>query len=473
VNKLERKFTISDQEWFAQVSGDTNPLHLDAAFASRTFPGVPVVHGVHSLLWAMDQRCAAESASWKGAVRASFIKPILLDDLVSVHGSGGAIRLLVRGETMAVATLIEPPEHAEVFINTAAKWTVGAPPLNCRFDELSTSCGEIELPTTVGDLGGAFPHLVGVAGCEFVCGLVGVSTLVGMVCPGLHSVLSELTLSAAASVSGRGRFVFKVVRHDRRFRRIQMAVNAPGFAGTVAAFTGHSGAEPAAATIRSLVPSEAFRGQSPLIIGATSGLGSVSARLLAAGGACPVLGYRDYASVDAVLGTVLQLGAGKPVPFDATDPAEGLEELAAMGWSGNEVYYFASPRIFRRRIEPYQAEDLRDFLRIFVDGFYETVRGLLELRDGEALTIFYPSTTALDEATAELFEYRIAKQAGEELCQRLREKFSLLTIISDRLPRLATRQTITFVKVPDKRPEVVMAPIVRRVQASNSSSSPP
>jgi hypothetical protein len=39
------------------------------------------------------------------------------------------------------------------------------------------------------------------------------------------------------------------------------------------------------------------------------------------------------------------------------------------------------PRIFRRRIEPYQADDLRDFLNVFVDGFYETVRGLLEIRE--------------------------------------------------------------------------------------------
>ena len=42
------------QERFAALSGDRNPMHMDAVAARRTQAGLPVVHGIHTLLWALD-----------------------------------------------------------------------------------------------------------------------------------------------------------------------------------------------------------------------------------------------------------------------------------------------------------------------------------------------------------------------------------------------------------------------------------
>jgi acyl dehydratase len=49
-----RTFTEADQIRFADVSGDRNPMHLDAIKARRTQGGVQVVHGIHLLLWSLD-----------------------------------------------------------------------------------------------------------------------------------------------------------------------------------------------------------------------------------------------------------------------------------------------------------------------------------------------------------------------------------------------------------------------------------
>jgi 3-hydroxybutyryl-CoA dehydratase len=43
---LEHRVTADDVRAFARLSGDTNPLHLDAAFAATTMFGKPVVHGL-------------------------------------------------------------------------------------------------------------------------------------------------------------------------------------------------------------------------------------------------------------------------------------------------------------------------------------------------------------------------------------------------------------------------------------------
>lgn len=46
-----KTFTMADQSFFARLSGDFNPIHLDPLAARRTRAGDTVVHGVHMLAW--------------------------------------------------------------------------------------------------------------------------------------------------------------------------------------------------------------------------------------------------------------------------------------------------------------------------------------------------------------------------------------------------------------------------------------
>ena len=56
---VSRTFSLTDQEKFARLSGDANPMHLDPVAARRTQAGAPVVHGVHALLWALESLATA------------------------------------------------------------------------------------------------------------------------------------------------------------------------------------------------------------------------------------------------------------------------------------------------------------------------------------------------------------------------------------------------------------------------------
>jgi acyl dehydratase len=44
--ELEKSFTYNDVEIFSRLSGDVNPIHLDAELASKSIFGQPIVHGL-------------------------------------------------------------------------------------------------------------------------------------------------------------------------------------------------------------------------------------------------------------------------------------------------------------------------------------------------------------------------------------------------------------------------------------------
>jgi NADP-dependent 3-hydroxy acid dehydrogenase YdfG len=458
-----RKFDDEDQRWFASVSGDVNPIHVDAEWAAAHFPGALVVHGQHVLLWALDELARARPDAQLASIQATYVKPVVVGDRVEMSLSQdhklvqikvhGEIAVAVRVEFGGSATQAEPRFQGGV-VPTAARAR--------RVTELASLSGTVTLPPMARSLTTRFAALTQALGGDRVIGLAAISTLVGMDCPGLHSMLSKIVVRTDAEADGDGLAV-QVRKFHEPMSLVEIDVKGLGISGTVSAFTAR---EPAPAppdeALRAMVSPTEFRGQRPLVVGATSGLGYATARLLAAGGADPILTWHA-SPPDEIVRAVRALGArGTAVQLNAASPSQGLAEIEASGWDGAQLYYFATPRIFRRRIEPYQKRDFRDFVSVFVDGFYEIVRHFASRRP---LTVFYPSSIAVEDSTADLLEYALAKTMGEQLCAQMEKKMPPLKFVVARLPRTATRQTDTFLKVKSETSEAIMLPLIRTMQS--------
>jgi len=462
---LTRKFDDDDQRWFASASGDVNPIHVDADWAAVHFPGARVVHGQHVLLWALDELARARPGTHLASIQATYVKPVVIGDRVeaSLSPDGKLMQIKVHGE-IAVAVRVEFGGNVARAEPRFRGGVVPAAARARRIAELAGLSGTVTLPPLAQSLTTRFAALADALGGERVIGLAAISTLVGMDCPGLHSMLSKVVVKMDDAVD-RGDLAFQVRKFHEPMSLVEIDVNGMGISGTVSAFTAREPAPTAPdQALRAMVSPTEFRGQRPLVVGATSGLGYATARLLAAGSADPVLTWHA-SPADEIVGAVRALGAnGTAVRLDAAAPSQGLAEIEASGWDGAQLYYFATPRIFRRRIEPYQEQDFRDFAAVFVDGFSEIVRTLASRGSGP-LTVFYPSSIAVENSTASLPEYADAKTMGEELCTRMERKMPGLRIVVARLPRTATRQTDTFLKVKSETPEAIMLPLIRTVQS--------
>src|ERR1700730_13240718 len=74
-------FSVELQKEFATLSGDWNPMHMSSLAARRTVGGRPVVHGMHTVLYALES-VAASSPGLRlpSKLEVRFLKPIYLDE---------------------------------------------------------------------------------------------------------------------------------------------------------------------------------------------------------------------------------------------------------------------------------------------------------------------------------------------------------------------------------------------------------
>ena len=82
---MNKKFTIKDQNAFAILSGDNNPIHVDKIYSRRSIYGEPVVHGVNQVLYALEILLSkTKKYLFINRIRVQFKKPVFLDKEVEV-----------------------------------------------------------------------------------------------------------------------------------------------------------------------------------------------------------------------------------------------------------------------------------------------------------------------------------------------------------------------------------------------------
>ncbi|MEO1425131.1 MAG: MaoC/PaaZ C-terminal domain-containing protein, partial [Pseudomonadota bacterium] len=102
-----RRFDLTDQEAFAALSGDFNPIHVDPVAARRTLFGEPVVHGLHLVLWALDVRLGQGALPPLQNIRAGFKSPVLLGRMATLRWEGETAEIHCDG-TLAAEIMLSP-----------------------------------------------------------------------------------------------------------------------------------------------------------------------------------------------------------------------------------------------------------------------------------------------------------------------------------------------------------------------------
>jgi acyl dehydratase/NAD(P)-dependent dehydrogenase (short-subunit alcohol dehydrogenase family) len=462
-------FSPELQSQFAKLSGDWNPMHMNAVEARRTQSGRPVVHGIHTVLRTLDvfaEGSADLPLPLKLTVR--FPAPVYVDDTIEVHRVDAAdrqLRLQARVDGTNTAEL-------RVVLGNAAR-TEG------RFDgyrvDVQIACKELSLAemkgragtvlpaSTLEEIEREFPNASRWLGAECVAALLCLSRLVGMECPGLHSLFSGFTLEFSTE-STPASMQYQVARVDDHYRLLNIDVQGLGVRGSVEAFARHPPiAQPSINELSALVKPKEFAGQRALILGGSRGLGELTAKLIAAGGGHPFITYAvGRRDAERIIVEISQWGGNcDALQYDVRMPA--APQLRSLAAPVSQVYYYASGQIFGRKTKEFQPAIFDDFLQFYVRAFYDLCAALRESTQ-QGISVFYPSSVAVQERPRNMTEYAMAKAAGELLCADLNRFWPTMHITMVRLPRLLTDQTSTVASVENANSVDTILPIIREVQ---------
>lgn len=453
------------QTRFAALTGDRNPMHVDPVTARRTQAGAPVVHGVHTLLWALESLLAAgNSLPTPFRLRAKFLKWVYLGDTTSLtlmpSPSGLSFQVDVLGMqvvTADVSSAVATPSAASFAPCPAAP---SAAPHDLTFAHLEGLAGEA-YTAAAAEITALFPRLCALLGTAAVAELAATSYVVGMLAPGLHSMFSKLDLiiTPAPASDSRAALHYAVASLDPRFRKSRIAVSGAAISGTLEAFVRVPPVQQATlADAQARVSPHEFAHVHALIIGGSRGLGEVTAKLIAAGGGTSTITYAmGKAEAESV---ARQIGADT-LQYDVRQPPAA--QLPAAAHAFTHMLYFATNAIFRPKHSLVSPPILADFLAFYIQGFYDLCVHLTAVRDPATpkLEVYYPSSIAVEERPQGMTEYAMVKAAGEQMCLDMNAHLPGLHITTTRLPRLPTDQTTGVLPERGLDPLDVMLAILR------------
>jgi hypothetical protein len=464
----ERRFEAADIAAFADASGDWNPVHVDPVVARRLLTGGVVAHGASTLLWMLERHVATGGAV-PASVDASFPRPLGPGDAATVDrtpAEDGATRLALRvdGEELSSALI---GAHAGVRID-------GEPPegaLPRREPEVHAFAALAGARGVLRACGGAardrqaYPALHARLGPRPIAGLMAVSRLVGMHCPGLHSLIASMRVDFDPEASG-DELEWRVARLGVAAAPVRVAFRGSGIAGHVDAFVRPAPvAQATTAELRGSVAPGEFAGQTALVVGGSRGLGELVAKLVALGGGDVVITF--HAGRDDAQRVAADIAAGggraEVSAFDAAHARRDYERIVAAHGHRSHIYYFAAPRIGRAKSKLFSAAAMRDFAGVFVDAFGQLAAAAAATAAGEPIHIFYPSTVFLDEPPRDQAEYVAAKAAGEALCAHFARNAPQLAVLSRRLPRLHTDQSAGLLGRRAADPAPILLALLREI----------
>jgi len=452
-----RTFSLDGQLKFAKFSGDTNPIHIDPILARRTIVGECIVHGINGLMYAIDSLI-----KYNGIILnhfdVKFLKPITLDIPIQCFWDGEKNKLSIVSENTILTSIFVKigPIIKEGNLSGIKSDIPLIYPRNITLKECSEIIredlifrGNIEVGKIL------FPNLFEKYGNIFAAELASTSEIVGMQIPGLNS----LFLSIKGDFSERNLIsYYQLLSCNLKFGLVKLLVHGRYLKAEIEALYRPSSINsPSIESVSKTIKKNEFENVNALIIGGSRGLGEISAKIIASGGGRVTISYnlgeedakqlqQELSNFGGVCDIIkVRIEDGFDIPKNHF----------------NQIYYFPTPKI--------KAED-PNILNVVLIQLYElfyihAFRNLLNqvLENNLETSIFYPSSTFLNDPPKNFFNYTDKKFKGELLCKEFIETKSM-RIIYPRLPRLATDQTLGLMPEEFEDSVAVMYPFIQRMK---------
>jgi len=457
------------QASFAELSGDYNPLHVDADAARRSQFGRCVVHGIHLVLAALES-LNLEGPNCLVSLDAQFRSAVLIGEAISFDAAttpdgtqqisvlvDRQVRAVISAHTSSIATL-DRVKAAPAWQTEVAEFT--------DFDELATVAGREDLALDAALFGRLFPSLAKSLSATDAATLLATTRVIGMQCPGRHALFRRLTWQQAEAHDEPQVLDYHVASERRRFSMLTLALSAGN--RQLEAETIVRDAPPQQASldhVRRHIDASAFLGTRAVIIGGSRGLGELASKVFAAGSAEVLLTYRTGAQDAAAIAE--QIGSQASIVQLDTNDQDPASIDRIRQFAPTHLSYFATPPIAKQSPKAWNHQAFERFIGVYVTA----LSGLLSMVDscGSLDSLLFPSSTFIDDKTAGFAEYVAAKLAGERLCETWQDLRPHQRVIVERFPPLVTDQTAALLGSDAADNLATLIPVLQRVRATDAT----
>jgi hypothetical protein len=439
---LKKKFKFSDQITFALFSGDHNPMHIDEIISRRLIYGQTLVHGVNLVLTILESWAKISKEKFSlSSINVNFINPVFLNKEIEViyDSTKNYFELISNNKTCLKLSfkLSDNSNPDQSSFNLIDNYPRNKKPKNIDIESINGTEGFIDFYLHESCFENFYPNLKLFSNWFQISSMLATTRIVGMECPGLNSIFTGFNLDFKSDKTKPRYKVNKV----NRFGQISIQVYGK-FQGTInSLFRPEPIDQPKFNEIKQSVKPREFKKHSTLIIGGSRGLGEVTAKILAAGGAEVMITYNK--GKDDALKVINDIntsgGSARMLHFDIN--LDIKKQFLMNDFIPTDIFYFATPSILPGIKGSFSKDLFNKYSFFYVSIFYDLVT---YWNSKGVLNFMYPSSVYVDSPEDNMLEYSLAKQSGENLSNMLMNKFEEITIYTPRLPRLETDQTTTI-----------------------------
>lgn len=448
-------FNIEDQNWFSKISGDYNPIHLDDLYARKSMFGEIIVHGIHLVIWSLDEfsKCCKSSCSII-RIDCNFKKPVKLNqkvvfEITFYEAMKCKISLLVDNVLVTKINIqyqSESTEFDNIYLNEN-------PEKEDIYDgDFTLDKNTLQLKYLNTDIFRSYPNLNKVISANQVLNFLTTTKIVGMKCPGLNSIYSGFNFKLNNKYNPT-HLTYSIEKRSLKYHKFDLNIESESIIGKIIAFD-----RPKLNNLFSyidatkLVDFGNFSNQRALIIGGSRGVGAISSKLLIAGGAKVLFTYNQGLKEANELCSEINSPNLISIQYDINninnDATNSIKEFAP-----THIYYFVTPFIFSANKGAFDIKLFQKFSNYYLRGLYEII-SIFE--KNEELKLYYPSSIAIEELLDNMIEYACSKIASELLCDHLEKLYPYLRVYKPRLPRLETEQTLSLIKLNNAKTENII-----------------
>ena len=419
-------------------------MHTDAIVARRLMFGGLVVHALNTVTWSLD--CLSKVLPSFGSlthIKATFPAALLVGDRALLTWNVGdevaEATVKVRDQTVAY---LEIHFGREMGGETVLDREIQIQPcLEVEPHDMPKASGSVDLEFSSTLANQIIPNLYNRLSSRQLAILLATTRIVGMRCPGLHSIYSRLKLTFEEQCKSQ-ELNYSVTKWDPRSGLISLGLSAPGVAGDIGCFYRPTPVEqPSISDVLAAVEAGQFSEHSALVVGGSRGLGALTAKLISAGGGNVMVSYAT-GDLDAeqLADEVRTSSAKGTISTCQLDVLEEFENLPSLTMPYTHIYYFATPRIRGSRSAEFDRALFREYLTYYVEGAGRVLDRVVPIATEDACFV-WPSTIFVEDRPEQFREYVAAKVMGEIWCAEMERALPGLNFIRPRLPRLETDQT--------------------------------